>query len=150
MKRYRWCGKRVTDSSQAVIYIFSPDFVQIATFLASSESARHCLFWIICHRCFHYSLFSALFCRRMLASQKQCGTYQCCYKFWLWIFLFCNLFFRDFFVKTFFQHICFKIFFPTFFFLNFSRCLPVYRDWTDCTYLCYEKYDTQQAVEIGL
>ena len=33
-------------------YIFSPDFVQIATFLASSESARHCLFWIIYHRLF--------------------------------------------------------------------------------------------------
>ena len=30
-------------------YIFSPDFVQIATFLASNESARHCLFWIIYH-----------------------------------------------------------------------------------------------------
>ena len=33
-------------------YIFSPDFVQIATFLASNESPRHCLFWIIYHRRF--------------------------------------------------------------------------------------------------
>ena len=35
-------------------YIFCPDFVQIATLLASSASARHCLFWIIYHRRFHY------------------------------------------------------------------------------------------------
>ena len=38
---------------------------------------------------------------RVLVRQKQCDTYQCCYKFWLWIFLFRNLFFQ--------------IFFPTFF-----------------------------------
>ena len=34
------CGKRVTDSSQAVIYIFSPDFVEIAIFLACNASAK--------------------------------------------------------------------------------------------------------------
>ena len=51
-------------------YIFSPDFVQIATLLASNASARHCLFWIICHRRFHYSLSFALFCRRVLARRK--------------------------------------------------------------------------------
>ena len=96
-------------------YIFSPDFVQTATFLASNASARHCLFWIICHRQFHYSLSFALFCRRVLVRQKKCGTYQCCYKFWLWIFLLCNLFFHNFFVKTFFQHFFFKYFFPSFF-----------------------------------
>ena len=32
----------------------------------------------------------------------------------------------------------------------FQDFLPVYREKTDCMYLCYEKYDTQQAVEIGL
>ena len=51
-------------------YIFSPDFVQIATFLACNASARHHLFWInakcICRRRFHYSCS----CRNMLARQK--------------------------------------------------------------------------------
>ena len=78
-------------------------------------------FWIICHRRFHYF---TLFCRRGLVRQKKCGTYQCCYKFWLWIFLFCNLFFNIFFSKIFsqnfffifFQNFFFKIFLSTFFF----------------------------------
>ena len=39
-------------------YIFSPDFVQIAKFLACNGSARRCLFWInvecICRRRFYY------------------------------------------------------------------------------------------------
>ena len=46
-------------------YIFSPDLVQIATFLACNASARHRLFWInaecICRRRFHYSISFALF-----------------------------------------------------------------------------------------
>ena len=33
-------------------YIFSPDLVQIATYLASNESVQHGLFWIIYHRRF--------------------------------------------------------------------------------------------------
>ena len=31
-----------------------------------------------------------------------------------------------------------------------SRCLSIYRDGTDSMYLCHEKYDIQQAVEIEL
>ena len=59
------------------------------------------------------------------------------------------------FVKGFFQKFCSKnfiqLFFSKFFFFEgFTRWLPVYRDKTDSMYLCYEKYDIQQAVEIGL
>ena len=74
---------------------------------------------------------------------------------------------KIFFVKTFFQHFFFKIFFQHFFskiffsnfisnlflkfiFEGFTLDTPVYRDKTDSMYLCYEKYDIQQAVEIGL
>ena len=81
-------------------------------------SAQHCLFWIICHRRFDYSLSSALFCRRVLARQNNV-TYQCCYKVCWWIFLFWNLFFQNFFCQNFFQHFLTKkffiIFFPKFF-----------------------------------
>ena len=65
-----------------------------------------------------FSLFFALFCRRVLARKKWCGTYQCCYKFWLWLFLFCNLFFQNFFSKFFFD-IFFSKFVFQFFFQNF-------------------------------
>ena len=41
MERYRSCGNLVTDSSQAAVIYFFPDFIQIATFLASNASARH-------------------------------------------------------------------------------------------------------------
>ena len=37
------------------------------------------------------------------ARRKSCGTYQRCYKFWLWIFFFCNLFFQHFFFQLFFK-----------------------------------------------
>ena len=40
----------------------------LATFLASN--ARYCLFRIICHRRFYYSLSFALFFRRVLTRQK--------------------------------------------------------------------------------
>ena len=66
------CGKRVTDSSQAVIYI-SPDFVELATFLAcnasdtayyeSMPSAYAADFFII-------PCLSPYFCWRVLARQK--------------------------------------------------------------------------------
>ena len=67
---------------------------------------------------------------------------------------FLQIFFLNFFFK-FFPQFFFKIFFPTFFQKFFfwglhSRCLPVYRNKTDSMYLCHEKYDLQQAVEIGL
>ena len=74
------------------------------------------------------------------------------------IFLFCNLFLRNFFCQNFFSKFFLQIFFfqiysSQFFFQNFfsnfvqifffwglySRCLPVYRDKTDSMYLCYEK-----------
>ena len=97
----------------------SPDFVQIATLLASNASARHCLFWIICHRRFPYSLSFALFCRRVLARRKYCGIYQCCYKFWLWIFFFRNLFYQNFFFNIFFLKFSFQIFFSNIFFSKF-------------------------------
>ena len=83
------------------------------------------------------------------SKEKKCGTYRCCYKFWLWIFLFCNLFFQNFFVKTFFpnfffkflsqnfcykifsQNFCFKIlfqiFFPKFFWVLLSMPPRLYR-----------------------
>ena len=69
--------------------------------------------------------------------------------------LFSNIFFPNFFQIVFSQFL-FKIFFsenffPNFFFLRFyCRCFPVYRGKTESMYLCYEKYDIQQAVEIGL
>ena len=59
------------------------------------------------------------------------------------------------FFSIFFPKIFFSNFFPTFcqnfFFSGFySRPLPVYREKTNSMYLCYEKYDIQQAVEFGL
>ena len=64
---------------------------------------------------------------------------------------FCSkFFFQNFFFKIFFPKFLLQIFFQIFFFCGlYSRCLPVYREKTDSTYLCYEKYD-KQAVEIGL
>ena len=41
--RYRSCGSELP-TTRKPWYIFSPDFVQIAAFLASNASARHCLF----------------------------------------------------------------------------------------------------------
>ena len=105
------------------LYLFSR-LRQIATLLAFNASAQHCLFWIICHRRFHYSLSFALFRRRVLARRKYCGTYQCCCKFWLWIFFFCNLFFQNFFYqnflpKFFLSKLSSNIFFFKTFFQNF-------------------------------
>ena len=67
--RYRSCGSELP-TARKPWYIFYPDFVEIATILTVSTSARHCLSWIICHRRFNYSLSFALFCRRVLARQK--------------------------------------------------------------------------------
>ena len=67
------------------------------------------------------------FCRRVLARQKKCGNYQCCYKDWWWIFLFCP--FSKFFLSKLFS----KIFFSNF--LNLYTCMQnprlrtVYRQW---------------------
>ena len=54
--RYRSCGSELPTARSRL----SPDFVQIAALLASNASAQHYLFWIICHRRFHYSLSSAV------------------------------------------------------------------------------------------
>ena len=68
-------------------------------------------------------------------------------------------FFSNFFSKFFFQNFFSKFFFRNFFQNFFSkfvfwglyfRCFSVYTDKSDSMYLCYEKYDIQQAVEIGL
>ena len=114
--RCRSCGKRVA-TARKQWYIFSPNFVQIATFLTCNASVRHYLFWInaecICRRHFHnYSLFFVLFLPNGASKAKIVWhlTSQCCYKFWLWIFLFCNLFF---------QNSYFKFFFPKFIFQDF-------------------------------
>ena len=63
---------------------------------------------------------------------------------------FLNFFSKFFFSKFFFPKFFFQLFFKIFFRELYSRCLPVYRDKTDSMYLCHEKYDLQQAVEIGL
>ena len=100
-------------------YIFSSDFIQTATFLASNPSARHLESYA---RDVFITLRLSPFCRRVLARQKQCGTYQCCYKFCLWIFLFFNLFFQDLFCYNFFpKFFFFLILFTTFFFKFFFK-----------------------------
>ena len=114
--RYRSCGKRVTDSSQAVIISFVPTSFKSQHYLrpmrardtAYFESyALHCI-----NRRFHYSLSFALFCRRVLARRKWSGTHQCCYKFWLWIFFFViyssNIFFQNFFFQNFYSNFFFS------------------------------------------
>ena len=94
------------------------------------------------------------------------GTHQCCYKFWLWIFFFCNLFFQNFFFQIFFPKIFFpKIFFQQFFSQNFfptsfqnlffEGCTLDALPFTEtkrtlCTYLCYEKYDIQANIAFRL
>ena len=107
MNRYRSCGKRVTDSSQAVVYLLFR--LRSNRHIPCVQSERATL-PILNHIPQTFSLSFALFCRRLLARKKKRGIYQCCYKFWLWIFLFCNFFFQNFF---------FQIFFPKFFFQNF-------------------------------
>ena len=64
---------------------------------------------------------------------------------------FVKIFYSKFFLQILFANIFFPTFVQNFFFWGlYSRCLPVYSDKTDSMYLCYEKYDWQQAVEIGL
>ena len=101
-------------------YIFSPDLVQIATFLACNASTQQCLFWIdaecICRRRFHYSVSFVLFLSKGASKAKIVWhlTYQCCYKFWLYTFLFCSLFFQNFpkfLIQNFFSKISFHNFF---------------------------------------
>ena len=105
-------------------YIFSPDFVQIATFLASNESARHCLFWIIYHRSF--PCLSPCLCRRVLAKKNSValinvainfGYEYFCFVIYFSKFFLANFFFNIFFL-TFFYNI-FSQFFSQFFFFNF-------------------------------
>ena len=116
MKRYRLCGKRVTDSSQAVIYLFS-----------RLGSNRHipCVQWeratlpILNHDTTDvFPVFRPVLSKG--ASKEKTvwhlWMYKCCYKFWLWIFLFCNLFIQNFFFNIFFP----QFFFFTIFFQNFS------------------------------
>ena len=135
-------------------YIFSPDFVQFATFLAiCNASVRHCLFWInaesIYGRRIHYSLSFALFLSKDASKAQIVGHLSMLLLilvmniFVLW-FIFPKLFFQYFFPKIFFR------LFQIFFWGLYSRCLCVYRDKTWSMYLCYEKYNIQQAVEIGL
>ena len=126
-------------------YIFSPDFVRIATFLECNASVRHCLFWIndecICCRRFHYSLsFVALI---NIAINFD-------YKYFCFVIYFSKIVYPKLFPKFVFNIFFLKFLFKIFFWGLYSWCLPVYRDKTNSMYLCYEKYDIQQAVEIGL
>ena len=112
-------------------YIFSPDFLQIATFLACNARAQYCLFWInaecICRRRFHYSLSFVLFLSKGANKAKIVWhlTYRYCYKFWLWTYYCCVIyfstifFFSKLFSNIFFQNVFFNIFFPKFFFQTF-------------------------------
>ena len=99
-------------------YIFSPDFVQIATFLACSASARHCLFWInaecICRRRFHYFLSFVLFLSKG-ASKAKIALINLAINFGYEYFYVVIYFSKIFFVKTFFQH-----FFPKTFCRNWT------------------------------
>ena len=49
------------------------------------------------------------------ASKAKIATYQYCYKFWLWIFFFCNLFVQNFFYQNFFPKFFLSKLFPKFF-----------------------------------
>ena len=98
-------------------YIFSPEFVQIATFLASNPNARHCLFWVIRHRRFHYSLSFALFCRKQ--GKNSVVLINVAINFGYEYFRFA-IYFLIFFCQNFFPTFCSKIFFQNFFFKQFS------------------------------
>ena len=96
-------------------YIFSLDFVQIATFLACNASARHRLFWInaecICRRRFHYSLSFALFLSKNVSKAKIMWHLSMLaidfgYEYFCSVIYFSNIFF----VKTFFQNFFLKFF----------------------------------------
>ena len=55
-------------------------------------------------------------------TRSRCGIYQCCYKFWLWIFFFCNLCFQHFFNQNFIpKFFLFKLFSKIFFFKTFFK-----------------------------
>ena len=113
--RYRSCGKRVTDSLQAVIHLFSR--------LRSNRQ----------NPCVQYERAT----RPILNHMAQTLPYDknsvalSCYKFWLWIFLFYNLFFRNFLSKFISEIFCqnvfakffVKIFFAKLFFQNFFNFL---------------------------
>ena len=104
-------------------YIFSPDFVQIATFLSYNASAPPCLFWVnaecICRRRFHYSLSSALFLSKGASEGKiNFGYEYFCFGINLSTFFF-QIFFSKFFFQIFFSKFFFQIFFSKFFFQIF-------------------------------
>ena len=133
--KYHSCGSELPTARKRW-YIFAPDFIQIVAFLASNASARHCLFWIIFHRRFHYSLTSALFYRRqgknsvvLINVAIKFGDEYFCFGIYfsktffvksIFVnFFFQNVFTKIFFPKCFYQNFCWQIFFSKFFFLNF-------------------------------
>ena len=81
-------------------------------------------------------------CRMHVLARQKYGTYQCCYKFWLWIFLFCNLFF---------QHFFSKVFVSKFFFEGFTLDASPFTETKRTFFICFMKNMIyKQAVEIGL
>ena len=124
MKRYRSCGKRLTDSSQAVIYFFS-----------RLRSNRHnpCFQWeratlpIFNHIPQTFSLSCAVFCRRVLVRKNSVALINVAVNFGYENFcfviyfskIFCQHFFPKFLFSKFFSKIFFQIFFPKFLFQIF-------------------------------
>ena len=129
--------------------------------------ARNCLFWTnaecVCRKLFHYCLSFFLFLSQGASKAKNSialinvvisfGSEYFCFQ----IFFpnFClkfgsKIFFRNIF-QFFFQHWFFQNFFFKFFFQSFFSMPHRLQEWNGLfMYLCYEKYDMQQAVEIGL
>ena len=96
-------------------YIFSPEFVQTATFLASNASVRHCLFWIICHRQFYYSCLSPCFVERCWQGKKSVSLINVDINFGYEYFRFVIHFSKSFFCQNFFPTFFPKIFFSKLF-----------------------------------
>ena len=126
--RYCSCGKRVTDSSQAVIISFVPTSFKSSHYLRPMRARDTAYFESYATDVFITPSF-ALFCWWVLARRKRCGTINVAinfvYEYFSFVIYFSKTFFQNFFFKIFFPKCFFNIFSPnffsTFFFQNFFQ-----------------------------
>ena len=152
-------GKRVTDSSQAKKYIFSPDFFEVATSLTCNASAKLPIFNQCRVRMPQTFSLLPVFLPVLVDGNNSVALINVVinfgYEYFWFEFIFPNLF-PIFFCELLFSTFDFNIFFPKLFFKIFiPRALPsmppgLQRQNGLFMCLCYEKYDMQQAVEIEL